>query len=116
MPVRLAGRKPASLTLRPAKALGPGPGRVARSGLVPSDPIASSEDAAALLAALPEEDRALWAAALYGGLRRGELMALDWQDVDLAAGVIRVERSYDAKAGQYVKLSGREVVSKTVTS
>jgi integrase len=37
--------------------------------------------------------------ALYAGLRRGELMALRWEDVDLAAGLIRVERSWDAKAG-----------------
>jgi integrase len=28
----------------------------------------------------------------------GELLALDWRDVDLAAGLIRVERSYDARA------------------
>ncbi len=37
-------------------------------------------------------DRALWATALYAGLRRGELMALHREDVDLATGVIRVER------------------------
>ena len=40
------------------------------------DRIASPEEAAALLAALPEEERPLWATALYAGLRRGELMAL----------------------------------------
>ena len=31
------------------------------------------------------------------GLRRGELLALRWEDVDLAAGVIHVERSSDAR-------------------
>jgi integrase len=66
------------------------------------DRIASPEEAAALLAALPDEERALWATALYAGLRRGELMALAWEHVDLAAGVIRVERSYDPRAGAYV--------------
>jgi len=53
----------------------------------------------ALLAALPARDRALWATALYGGLRRGELRALRWGDVDLDRGVIRVERSWDVKDG-----------------
>jgi integrase len=61
------------------------------------DRIVSPVRAAELLAALPDADRALWATALYGGLRRGELMALSWRNVDLAAGIIRVERSWDAK-------------------
>jgi integrase len=71
------------------------------------DRIASPQEAAALLAALPEEERALWATALYAGLRRGELMALRWENVDLAAGLIRVERSYDPKAGEYVAPKSR---------
>ena len=52
-----------------------------------------------LIEAAPSEDRALWATACYAGLRRGELRALRWSDVDLAAGVIRVERSWDVKEG-----------------
>jgi integrase len=59
--------------------------------------IASPDEAQQLLAALPERDRPIWATALFAGLRRGELMALRWEDVDLAAGVIRIERSYDDK-------------------
>ncbi len=62
--------------------------------------IADREEAAALLAALPEPDRALWGTALYGGLRRGELRALRWGDVDLDAGVIRVERGWDDEDGE----------------
>jgi integrase len=61
------------------------------------DRIASPDEAQRLLAALPERDRPVWATALYAGLRRGELMALNWEDVDLPACVIRVERSYDDK-------------------
>jgi integrase len=60
--------------------------------------IASPEEAERLLASLPARDRPIWATALYAGLRRGELMALRWDDVDLANGVIRVERAYDEKA------------------
>jgi integrase len=58
--------------------------------------------AAKLLAALPDEDRALWATAFYAGLRRGELLSLRWQDVDLPAGVIRVERAWDPQARVFV--------------
>ncbi len=66
------------------------------------DRIASPAEAAALLDALPEDDRALWATALYAGLRRGELMALRWEDIDLAVGVIHVSRSYDPTSGTIV--------------
>src|SRR5829696_2823504 len=44
--------------------------------------IAPPEEATRLLAALPEEDRPIWAMAMYAGLRRGELRALRWEDVD----------------------------------
>ena len=60
---------------------------------------ASPAEAAALIAAVPEEDRAIWATAVYAGLRLGELMALRVADVDLATGVIRVERGWDYKEG-----------------
>jgi integrase len=44
--------------------------------------------------------RALWACAFYAGLRRGELRALRWRDVDLREGVIRVARSWDDEEGE----------------
>jgi integrase len=53
---------------------------------------ASPDEAGALIAAAPAQDRAIWATAMYAGLRLGELRALRVEDVDLAAGVIRVER------------------------
>jgi integrase len=71
------------------------------------DRIVSPDEAAALLAELSEDDRVLWSLALYAGLRRGELMALRWEDVDLAAGVIRVERSWDDKAQVFVEPKSR---------
>ena len=63
------------------------------------DRVARPEEARDLIAALPEGDRALWATALYAGLRRGELQALRWSDVDSDAGLIRVERSWDQREG-----------------
>jgi integrase len=61
------------------------------------DHIVSPLEAERLLAALAPADRPLWATALYAGLRRGELMALRWQDVRLAHGVIEVVRAWDPK-------------------
>jgi integrase len=61
--------------------------------------VAHPAEAHALIAALRPEDRPVWATALYAGLRRGELQALRWGDVDFKAGLIRVERSWDAKEG-----------------
>jgi integrase len=60
---------------------------------------ATPEEAQLLVDAAPAMDRVLWATAFYAGLRRGELQALRWADVDLAGGVLRVERSWDVKAG-----------------
>ena len=61
-------------------------------------------DVAALLAALPEEDRALWATAAYAGPRRGELRALRVVDLvgleaDAEERWISVERGWDDVEG-----------------
>jgi len=61
--------------------------------------VARPAEAKALLEGLEPGDRALWATALYAGLRRGELKALRWRDVDFEVGVIRVERNWDDKVG-----------------
>jgi integrase len=68
---------------------------------------ASPEEAEALIAAIPDAfDRAIWATAMYGGLRLGELRALCVEALDLAAGVIRVERGWDAVEGE-IRLKSR---------
>lgn len=74
--------------------------------------IASPSEAAALILALRPEDRALWGCAFYAGLRRGELRALIWDDVDLAAGLIRVERSMSGhgETGEPKSRTGRRGV------
>ncbi len=62
---------------------------------------ATTEQIEAMCERLPSaKDRALWSTALYAGLRRGELTALHREDVDLAAGVIRVERGWDEVEGE----------------
>ncbi len=60
---------------------------------------ASPPEAEALITATPERDLATWATAMYGGLRLGEMRALRVDDVDLAAGVIQVERGWDPVEG-----------------
>jgi integrase len=64
------------------------------------DRIASPKEAAKLLGALDASDRVVWATAMYAGLRRGELRALRGRCVDLANGVIRVEKGWDAIEGE----------------
>jgi integrase len=61
----------------------------------------SPQDAACLLAAVPEDDRAVGALAMLAGTRSGELLALDWPNVDLKAGVLHVKRSYDPTSGTF---------------
>ncbi|MCP9486375.1 MAG: site-specific integrase [Gaiellaceae bacterium MAG52_C11] len=65
-----------------------------------------------LIAALRPNDRALWGCAFYAGLRRGELRALLRHDVDLASGLIRVERSMNSygDAGEPKSRAGRRSV------
>jgi integrase len=62
--------------------------------------VASPDEAKRLPAAL-DRDRALWATAMFAGLRRGELRALTWDAVDFDRGVIRVVSSWDRKAARW---------------
>jgi integrase len=62
--------------------------------------IATPTEAAAYIEALPVEDRGFWATAFYAGLRVAELRALRCSDVDVRAGVIRVERTWDDVEGE----------------
>lgn len=41
----------------------------------------------------PERDRLLLALVAYGGLRRSELLGLDWDDVDLSRRLLRVRKA-----------------------
>jgi integrase len=77
-----------------------------RAGERARDRIVDTREALALLQALEGAVRpwevAVYATALFAGLRRGELMALRCEDVDLEARTLRVERSYDPGARAFV--------------
>lgn len=71
------------------------------------DRIATPAEAERLIGALLERDRALWATAFYAGLRMGELLALDWTCVDLAAGLIHVRSAYDPHERAFIEPKSR---------
>ena len=50
------------------------------------------EDIRHIYVALPRQTRAMFAVGAFAGLRTGEILALEWGDVDLKRRVIKVER------------------------
>lgn len=74
-------------------------------GAAPRTRIIDPNEAQTLLDPLPLDLRALYATAVYAGLRRGEIAGLGWSHVRFDEGVISVERSWcwRAKAFQAPK-------------
>jgi integrase len=63
------------------------------------DRIVAPAEVAALLDALAPAERAVYATALYAGLRAGELQALQWDDLDLTNNLVHVGRNWDRQVG-----------------
>ncbi len=82
-------------------------GLILPSGGERRERFATPAEAKALLTALSDEDRAVWATAFYAGLRRGELLALRDDAIDLDAGEIRVVAGWDPVEGEQ-PTKGRE--------
>jgi integrase len=61
----------------------------------------TTAEAAALVANIGERWRPLVVLALRTGLRMGELQALRWSDVDAAARVVHVRRSWSDRTGEF---------------
>ena len=61
--------------------------------------IASPHEAMMLMSVVPDDDRPIWAMALYSGLRLGEMQALRWGDLDLEQRLIHVRRGWDPYEG-----------------
>jgi integrase len=64
------------------------------------DRIATPDEARRLIAALEHENRALWATAMYAGVRHGELRALRVDDIDLEHRRINIRRGWDQYEGE----------------
>jgi len=66
-------------------------------------PLSENEARALLNAARSHEDRfeALYMLAITTGLRRGELLGLRWEDLDLERGVLRVGRALVREGGRH---------------
>jgi integrase len=78
------------------------------NGRRPNIDVFSKDEVMALVAAAAnEQDGAIYLTAAFSGLRRGELLALRWRDVDFANAAIHVRRSLSDGAEGPPK-SGRE--------
>lgn len=62
--------------------------------------VLSMTEAKSVISTLSGRDQAVFATALFAGLRLGELRALRWKHIDFTNGIIRVETSWDRKEGE----------------
>lgn len=88
----------------------------------PVSPLTADEARKVLEAAATDRLGVLWLVMLAIGLRRGEALALRWEDIDLDAGTVTVKRSLQRLRGDRNETTGRrkgtleELAPKTVGS
>lgn len=65
---------------------------------------------------IPEQIKVLFNLAIYGGLRKGELLALEWSDIDLDNNTVSVSKSVAIVGGQQIVKCPKTKNSKRVIS
>ncbi|MBQ3194180.1 MAG: site-specific integrase [Oscillospiraceae bacterium] len=65
---------------------------------------------------IPEQIRVLFILAIYAGLRKGELLALEWSDIDFQADTISVTKAVSVVAGQQITKAPKTKNSRRVVS
>lgn len=65
---------------------------------------------------IPEQMRVLFILAIYAGLRKGELLALEWSDIDFQADTISVTKSVSVVAGQQITKAPKTKTSRRIVS
>ena len=63
----------------------------------------SEAEVQAIIGAARPHERALIGLLCLTGMRPGEAYALDWSDVDLMAGAVRIVRSWDHRGCKFVE-------------
>ena len=64
-------------------------------------PLTAEEANRLIEAARGDRLEALYVLAIHTGLRQGELLALNWEDLDLKAGTLQVRRSLTRTSGKH---------------
>lgn len=65
---------------------------------------------------IPEQLRVLFNLAIYGGLRKGELLALEWSDIDFNNDTVTISKAVSVVAGQQVTKEPKTKTSRRTVS
>ena len=78
----------------------------------PEHTIWNSEQVRAFLAVSDKDVYAsLWRLAIHTGMRRGEMLGLQWTDVDFAKGALTIKRTYSRGAGNHYEIGSTKTMS-----